>query len=120
MKNKKIKGRITRRHGICAAAPSGVYITFETYYGDTELWLPEDSLPDEVLEEGSTHEFELVLKTDREMEVENFLEWREEVDSEKVLDSYDLALAWFSAKGFSHDEAVDIASDYLRFGTLKE
>ena len=43
-------------------------------------------------------------------EVVEFNKWREEADSELMLDSYDMVLAWFSAKGYSHDEVVRVAS----------
>ena len=41
-----------------------------------------------------------------------FIEWRSEVDSDGILDDYDLALAWFAAKGYSNSEASEIARIY--------
>lgn len=42
--------------------------------------------------------------------MDEFLEWRRDVDSDELLSDFDLALGWFSGKGCSHDEALAAAS----------
>lgn len=38
-----------------------------------------------------------------------FLAWWEEIDEDRCLSDFDLALGWFSGKGCSHDEALEAA-----------
>lgn len=38
-----------------------------------------------------------------------FLSWIGEVDSDHYLDLFDMTLAWFSARGFTHDAALKAA-----------
>jgi len=42
-----------------------------------------------------------------------FLKWRWEVDQDHCLDTFDLALAWFSGKGHTHDDAL-MAAEMIR------
>jgi len=42
--------------------------------------------------------------------MEEFREWRDSVDQEHLLDAFDLALGWFSGRGYSHDAACDAAT----------
>ena len=39
----------------------------------------------------------------------DFRRWRREVDSDEQLDTFDLALGWFSGRGVPHDEALRLA-----------
>jgi hypothetical protein len=41
--------------------------------------------------------------------MKGFLCWWHEIDNDAILDEFDLALGWFSAKGCSHDEALRAA-----------
>lgn len=45
----------------------------------------------------------------RDGQVERFEKWRRETDEDCLLDTFDLALGWFSALGFDHDSALDVA-----------
>lgn len=45
---------------------------------------------------------------------EQFIAWREEVDVEHVLDSFDLALGFFSGAGLDHNTAVELAAEAAR------
>ena len=38
-----------------------------------------------------------------------FIEWRNTVDSEVVLDQFDLALGWFSGRGYSNEDSIEAA-----------
>jgi len=38
-----------------------------------------------------------------------FKRWRDQVDSDHALDTFDLALGWFSGLGFGHEDACDAA-----------
>lgn len=42
--------------------------------------------------------------------IKEFAAWREEVDQDLLLDTFDLALGYFSGKGIEHDRACDLAS----------
>jgi hypothetical protein len=41
---------------------------------------------------------------------EEFVRWRREIDCDFLLDVWDLALGWFSGRGFSHDDAMEMAN----------
>lgn len=41
--------------------------------------------------------------------IKEFVDWRYEVDQDLHLDVFDLALGWFSARGFTHDDALVMA-----------
>lgn len=52
-----------------------------------------------------------------------FIEWRHEVDCEYLLDTFDLALGWFSGKGLSHERACVLAgklNDIVLSGKYEE
>ncbi len=44
-----------------------------------------------------------------EQYLREFIAWRDEVDEEYLLDTFDMALAWFAAKGFDHDRCCHLA-----------
>lgn len=50
--------------------------------------------------------------------ITEFLGFREEVDQEYLLDTFDIALGWFSGKGLLPSRAIDIAG-HLNDMTLR-
>jgi hypothetical protein len=49
-------------------------------------------------------------------EVEEFMRWRGDVDQEELLSLFDMALAWFSAKGHDHRTVCELARTLDRHG----
>jgi hypothetical protein len=43
-----------------------------------------------------------------------FIAWREEVDEEHLLDTFDLALGYFSGAGMDHESALDLCDSLSR------
>ncbi len=41
--------------------------------------------------------------------MQEFVQWRRDVDSDRMLDTFDLALGWFSGRGYEHSDALDLA-----------
>lgn len=42
-------------------------------------------------------------------EMKKFLAWWKEIDNDALLSDFDLALGWFSGRGWSHDDALKAA-----------
>jgi hypothetical protein len=45
-----------------------------------------------------------------EEEIRSFAEWRDDIDQDHLLDVYNLALGWFSGRGWAHTQACEVAA----------
>ena len=50
--------------------------------------------------------------------LDQFLAWRDQVDQDHLLDVFDMALAWFSAKGLLHEDALQLAQEAREGGGI--
>lgn len=50
----------------------------------------------------------------REEDIQACARWRDDVDSDRICCAFDLALGWFTGRGYSHEEATEAAAEVRR------